>query len=317
MKKPLIVISDGMDREQFALLREDEGFVVHPQSKLSPQELSPLLSRVQGLVVRSATKVNAELINAAPSLRYIVRAGEGTDNIDKIYCQKKKIKVSNTPGGNNNSAAEHALALILSSLRQIPLADHSMKSGRWEKSRFVGRELWKKRVGIVGFGRIGQIVAHRLRGFEVDILFYDPVVKESPLEGCRRAESLEEVFENCEIVTLHLPLLEQTQNLITAKLLNLMSQEAIIVNASRGKIVNEDDLYTCLASRTLRGAAFDVFAEEPLPENSKLRGLDNFIMTPHLGASTEESLERVGKMVVHQLREFFHRGTLLNEVGNP
>ena len=303
-----------MDSGSFSVLQKDCGLTVHPKNKLSQEELLPLLPDIEGLVVRSATKVDGQLINSAPSLRYVIRGGEGTDNIDKVFCREKQIKVSNTPGGNNNSAAEHAVALLLSSLRHIPLADRSMKSKRWEKSQFLGRELWKKRVGIVGFGRVGQLVAQRLRGFEIDILFYDSSLVHAPFDFCRGVESLEQIFRECDIVTLHLPLSEQTKNLITGELLSSMKKDAILINTSRGKIVNEDDLYECLKSGTIGGAAFDVFAQEPLPEDSKLRSLDNFIMTPHLGASTREAQVRVGQMVVHQLQEFFHRGVVLNEV---
>ena len=317
--KPFVVVADGMDEQQFAQLQGDELFEAHPKSKVSAQELRPLLEKLQALVIRSATQVNRELIESAPLLRYVLRAGEGTDNIDKVLCKERGIAVSNTPGANNNSAAEHAVALMMSTLRHIPAADHSMKSGKWEKSRLTGLELWKKRVGIVGLGRVGQIVAKRLQGFEVEVLFFDPFLSKAPqgLEYCRKATSLEEIFSSCAIVTIHIPLMEQTQNLITCKLLNLMGGDSVLVNAARGKIVDEGDLHTCLAERKIRAAAFDVFANEPLPEDSPLRSLDNFIMTPHLGASTAEAQSRVGQMVVGQLREFFARGTVLNQVAAP
>ncbi|MCY4644366.1 MAG: hydroxyacid dehydrogenase [Bacteriovoracales bacterium] len=312
--KPFVVITDGMDARAFSGIKEDSLFEVHPKSPLTPKELKELLPRANALVIRSATKIDRELIDSAPRLKYIIRAGEGTDHIDKLYCKEKGIAVSNTPGANNNSAAEHALALMMSALRSIPQAHGSMKAYKWEKSRFTGLELWKKRVGIVGFGRIGQIVAKRLRGFETDTLFYDPFVTESPLDFCQKAKTLEEIFSTCDVVTLHTPLMEKTKNMVTASLLGLMGRNAILVNASRGKIVNEDDLYACLKEGRLRAAAFDVFAVEPLPKDSKLMGLDNFIMTPHLGAGTEEAQRRVGQMSVMQLREFFQNDKLLNEV---
>ena len=311
---PFIVVADGMDQELFKILQKDPSFQVHPQSQVGPAQLKELLPKTKALVVRSATCPNREFIDLAPQLQYIIRAGEGTDNIDRPYCQKKGIKVSNTPGANNNSAAEHAVALIMSTLRHIPSADQSMKSGKWEKSRFVGLELSQKRVGIVGFGRIGQIVAKRLQGFEVEVLFFDPVVIRPPLDFCHQVEGLKDIFSQCDIITLHTPLIQATQNLITKDLLKLMAPQSILINASRGKIVNEDDLYTTLKNKKIRGAAFDVFATEPLPATSPLRALDNFIMTPHIGASTSEAQKRVGEMVVRQLREFFHHKIVLNEV---
>ena len=311
---PFIVVTDGMDQEHFKVLQQDPSFQVHPQRQVRPAQLKELLPRTQALVVRSATSPDRELIDLAPQLQYIIRAGEGTDHIDKAYCQEKRIKVSNTPGANNNSAAEHAVALMMSTLRHIPSADQSMKSGKWEKSHFVGLELWQKRVGIVGLGRIGQIVAKRLQGFEVEVLYFDPVMARSPLDFCHQAENLKDIFSQCDIITLHTPLTKTTQNLITKDLLKLMGPQSILINASRGKIVNEDDLYTALKAKKIRGAAFDVFATEPLPKNSPLRTLDNFVMTPHLGASTDEAQKRVGEMVVKQLREFFHHNIVLNQV---
>ena len=312
--KPFIVVADGMDLKQFGTLLEDPYFQVHPQSKVSEAELKELLPQIEGLVIRSATRPNRELLDSAPRLRYIIRAGEGTDNIDKAYCREKNIKVSNTPGANNNSAAEHAVALMMSTLRHVPAADHSMKAGKWEKSQFTGLELWQKRVGIVGFGRIGQILAKRLQGFEIEVLFFDSFVTHSPLSFCQKAQDLQQLFSTCDIITIHVPLTERTENLITSEYLKLMGKEAILINAARGKIVNEDDLYHYLKAKQIRAAAFDVFASEPLPEDSKLRTLDNFVMTPHIGAATSEAQRRVGQMVGRQLQEFFQHQNILNEV---
>ena len=173
---PFIVVADGMDSGAFELLQGVSGFRVHGRSQLSGEQLLPLLGEVEALVVRSATCLDSKLLGRAPKLRYVIRAGEGTDNIDKAYCRERGIRVSNTPGANNNSAAEHAIALMMSALRHVPAAHCSMREGEWLKGQFSGRELWRKRLGIVGFGRIGQLVAMRLRGFELDVLFYDPGV---------------------------------------------------------------------------------------------------------------------------------------------
>lgn len=314
MKLPhRIVISDGFNDSLFRELQAMPEFDVAPQAKIAQEELQVLLPEVEGLVIRSATKPDREFLDKAHKLKYIIRAGEGTDNIDKAYCRKKGIKVSNTPGANNNSAAEHAIALMMTVLRKTPWAHSSMKGGKWEKSLFMGNELSHKTIGIIGFGRIGQLVAKRLSGFEPKVLFFDPLLKKSPFDYAKPTESLEEVFTRSDIVTIHVPLIEQTKHLVGEKLLSLMPSHSILINASRGGIVDEKALFHILKKKKIKGAGFDVFENEPL-ENSPLTSLDNFVMTPHLGGSTEEAQLRVGQMVIKQLREFFIKGNLVNEV---
>ncbi len=313
MSKPFIVVSDGMDKELFSDLKQVNEFEVHPEPKMSQDTLKTLLPKIEGLVIRSATHVTKELIDNAPNLKYVIRAGEGTDNIDKAYCKEKGIKVSNTPGANNNSAGEHAVALMLTVLRKTAWANSSMKEGKWDKSAFTGNELWKKTVGIVGFGRIGQIVAKRISGFETNTLFFDPLVTQSTATATK-IETLDELFEKSDIVTVHVPLINATKNLIGEKLLNRMKASSILINAARGKIVDETALYQALKDKKIKAAGFDVFATEPLEDNSPLRELDNIVLTPHLGGSTDEAQFRVGEMAIHQLKEFFLNNKLLNEV---
>jgi D-3-phosphoglycerate dehydrogenase len=314
MTKPFIVVSDGMDKEIFDQLIATPGLDVHPKSKVSKDELKVLLPKINGLIIRSATCPDKEMLDAAPHLRYIIRAGEGTDNIDKKYCQEKGVKVSNTPGANNNSAAEHAIALMMTLLRKTNLADVSMKKGDWEKSAFTGNELWKKTIGLVGFGRIGQIVCKRLQGFEPSVLFFDPINNSSPFDYAKSVKDVKEIFQKADIISIHTPLLDSTKNLVNKEMLSLMKKDAILVNAARGKIINENDLYEFLKEKKIKGAALDVFANEPLENESKLRSLDNIVITPHLGGSTEEAQFRVGEMALHQIREYFLNNTLLNEV---
>lgn len=311
--KPFIVVPDGLDKELFAQLKTDANYEVYPESKVSRDQLKSMANKVNGMIIRSATTVDKELIDLMPNLKLVIRAGEGTDNIDKKYCNEKGIKAANTPGANNNSAAEHAIALMFTLLRKTNLADVSMKKGEWEKNAFVGNEMSNKTIGVVGFGRIGQIVAKRLSGFEPKILFYDPIIEKSDIPNSKKVANLEELFSQSDIISVHVPLIEQTKNLIDKKLMSLMKPTAILVNAARGKIVNENDLYEILKEKKILGAGFDVFAEEPLKE-SKLRELNNIVLTPHLGASTAEAQERVGIMAVHQLKEFFVNHNLLNEV---
>ncbi len=314
MTRPFIVFSDGCDKEIFDSISSHSGLEVYSKPKVTQDELKSLLPKINGLVIRSATKVNKELIDSAPNLKYVVRAGEGTDNIDKSYCAQKGIKVSNTPGANNNSAAEHAVALMLSVLRKTAQADASMKRGEWNKDAFTGNELTNKTVGIMGFGRIGQIVAKRISGFEPKILFFDPLVHQSQVNYATKVNTLEELFSQADIVTIHTPLLDATKGVVNYDLLSKMKSTSILVNAARGKIVNEADLYEILKAKKIKGAGFDVFANEPLESESKLKTLENIILTPHLGGSTEEAQFRVGQMAAHQIVEFFTNNNLLHEV---
>jgi len=311
---PFIVVPDGFDKSLFEELKKISNLNVHPSSKVSQDELKALLPKVEGLIIRSATTVNAELLALAPNLKIVIRAGEGTDNIDKVLCAEKGVKVANTPGANNNSAAEQAVALMMSCLRNTPFADKTMHEGKWEKNALTGLELWKKKVGVVGFGRIGQIVTKRISGFEPEVLFFDPMVEKSEFSFARKAKDLAEIFSTCDIITIHTPLMPATKGMITRELMSMMKKDAILVNASRGGIVDEDALYDILKDKKIRCAGFDVFATEPLPADSKLLGLTNLIMSPHVGASTEEAQFRVGEMAVHQINEFFKNNNLLNEV---
>jgi D-3-phosphoglycerate dehydrogenase len=314
MTKPLIVFSDGCDKEIFDQIQKNTHLEIYPKPKITQDELKTLLPKISGLVIRSATKVTKELVDAAPNLKYVVRAGEGTDNIDKKYCFDKGIKVSNTPGANNNSAAEHAIALMMTVLRKTAAADASMKRGEWNKDAFTGNEIWNKTIGIMGFGRIGQIVAKRLSGFEPSILFFDPLITQTNVNGAIKVNTLEELFSKSDIISVHTPLIDATKGIVNKNLFAKMKPNAIIVNAARGKIVNEDDLYTALAEKKIKGAGFDVFANEPLDSDSKLKTLDNIVLTPHLGGSTEEAQFRVGELAAHLIVEFFVNNKHLHEV---
>jgi len=310
---PYIVISDGFDEKIFRELSDESNLEIHPEKKLSRENLISLGEKVNGLVVRSATMVDQDLINQLPNLKYVIRAGEGTDNIDKKYCSDKGIRVSNTPGANSNSAAEHAVSLIMTTLRKTHTAHASMTKGKWEKSLFAGNELWKKTVGFVGFGRIGKIVAKRISGFEPNILFYDPFI-EGDLEPNYQKATLEEIFQKSDIITVHTPLNEQTKGLVGEQLINLMKKSAILINAARGGVVDEEALAKALSNSSIAAAALDVFEQEPLDSNSPFINMPNVLLTPHLGASTAEAQIRVGLMAASQLKEFFINGNLLNEV---
>ncbi|MBP5296137.1 MAG: hypothetical protein J6Y94_02260 [Bacteriovoracaceae bacterium] len=311
MAKPFIVVSDGFDAQLFQELGSNPQLEVHPQAKLTPEQLKELLPRINGLIIRSATKVNADLLAKAPNLKLVIRAGEGTDNIDKKACAAQGVKVANTPGANSNSAAEQAIALLFAVLRKTAQADASTKSGKWEKSKFSGQELWQRKVGIIGMGKIGQIFAQRIAGFEPQISYWDPFVT---LDRYTKVENLSDLFAQSDIVTVHLPLKEQTKNLITKKELSQLAPHAILINAARGGIVNEADLISVLKEKKIWGAGVDVFCSEPLPADSPFLALDNCVCTPHLGASTLQAQVRVGKMAVEQIKAFFLENKLINEV---
>ncbi|MFG1482910.1 hydroxyacid dehydrogenase [Halobacteriovorax sp. RZ-2] len=312
--KPFIVVCDGMDAEVFASLQAINELEVHPKAKLTQDEIKELLPKANALVIRSSTTIGEEYLELAPNLKYVIRAGAGTDNIDKVKCGERGVKVSNTPGANNNSAAEHAIALMMTVLRHTAAADATMKNGGWDKSKYTGNELANKKVGIVGFGQIGKIVAKRLQGFDPQVKFFDPFCESSELDYVSKANTVEEIFETCDIITLHTPLMDATKGMVNKDLFNKMQPHAILVNASRGGIVNEEDLAVALMERKFKAAGFDVFATEPLEEDSPLRKISNLVLTPHLGASTDEAQLRVGEMAVNQLKEFFLNDNLLHEV---
>lgn len=312
--KPMIAVTDGMDKKCFEELQSYSEFEVFPKAKLTPEEIESIKSKVQGMVIRSSTKPNAEFLSQCPELKYIIRAGEGVDNIDLEACKAKGIAVSNTPGANNNSAAEHAISLMFTLLRKTAYANASMQNKKWEKPLFVGNEMTNKKIGIIGMGRIGTLVAKRLAGFEPDVLYFDNFVPKSDLPYVKKTEDINEIFKTCDIITLHVPLLEQTKNMVGAEQLAMMKSSALLINAARGGIIDEQALYNALKNNQIAGAGLDVFAQEPLNTDSNLYELENLVMTPHLGASTKEAQQRVGKMCLDQLREFFINNSQQNKV---
>lgn len=283
-----VLVSDKLSDEGVAILKE-AGFSVDCKYKLPPEELKKIIKDYQVLLVRSETKVTRDIIESADNLKLIGRAGVGIDNVDVEAATKKGIIVMNAPGGNTISTCEQAFALILSVARSIPLAHLSLKNKVWERSKFKGVELYAKVLGVIGLGRIGKEVAKRAIAFGMDVLVYDPFVSYEVAEtlGVKLA-ALEEILENSDFITIHTPLTEETENLISEKEFSLMKPKAFIINCARGGIINEDALYTALKNKKIAGAALDVFSEEP-PLNSKLLELDNIVVTPHLGASTEEA----------------------------
>jgi D-3-phosphoglycerate dehydrogenase len=284
---------------------------------LAPDELARRIEGYDGLAVRSATQVSAELLAAGARLKVVGRAGIGVDNIDVEAATQRGVVVMNTPGGNAVTTAEHALALLLSLARRIPAANASTQSGKWEKSRFLGTELTGKTLGVVGCGNIGAIVADRALGLRMHVVAYDPYLSPERAEdlGVEKVD-LETLLRRADAITLHVPLTDQTRGMIDAEALAKTKKGALLVNCARGGLVVESDLKAALESGHLAGAALDVFSEEPAVENP-LFGCEKLVATPHLGASTSEAQAKVAVQIAQQMSEFLLTGAINNAVNMP
>ncbi|MDD5687439.1 MAG: phosphoglycerate dehydrogenase [Elusimicrobia bacterium] len=315
MKK--VLISDPLAKEGIEVLKNNPEFSVTVKTGLKPEELLKIIGEFDGLLVRSETKVTKEILAAAQNLKVIGRAGTGVDNIDVKEASKKGIVVMNVPGGNTISAAEHTVSMLLSLSRNIPQANASLKKGEWKKKEFVGVEVLGKTVGVVGFGKIGIEVAKRLLSFGMKVLVFDPFIsKERAVQLGVESVSLDELFKESDYITIHTPKTEATKNLINAETIKKMKDGVRIVNCARGGLIDEQALASALKSGKVKGAALDVFEKEPLVE-SPFFEINSVIMTPHLGASTEEAQTNVSVEVAKQVVEYFSIGTIRNAVNFP
>lgn len=311
-----VLISDNMSPKAKEIL-EKAGIQADVKTGLAPDEIKKVIGDYDGLVVRSATKVTSDIIEEGRKLKVIGRAGMGVDNIDVSAATRRGIVVMNTPGGNSLAAAEHAIALMMALARHIPQADLSVKSGKWEKNKFIGVELANKTLGIIGLGNIGKIVARRAIGLEMKVIAYDPFVpQEKAAEIGVEMVDLDELFRRSDFISIHTPKTDETVGLINGKTIAKMKDGVRIINDSRGTAVVEKDLAEALKSGKVAGAALDVFAQEP-PKDSPLLGLPNVIFTPHLGASTGEAQENVAVAIAKQIVDFLLRGTIVNAVNVP
>jgi D-3-phosphoglycerate dehydrogenase/(S)-sulfolactate dehydrogenase len=312
-----VLIADELSPRAEEILRRG-GLAVDVKVGLKPPELKSILSGYDGLAVRSATKVTEDLLAAAARLKIIGRAGIGVDNIDVKAASRRGVIVMNTPSGNATTTAEHALALLMALARRIPQATASMKAGKWEKKKFSGTELCDKTIGVIGLGNIGRIVAERARGLHMKVVAYDPFL--SPDAAAKlgaRLATLDEIFREADILTMHTPLTADTRGLVGAAAFAKCKRGVLVINAARGGIVDEAALVEALASGQVGGAALDVFVEEPPKPDHPLLKLDNVICTPHLGASTEEAQEKVAIEVAEQLVAYFASGEIKNAVNVP
>lgn len=313
-----ILVADGLSARGLAPLAVDQRFEILERTGLKGEALTQALEEVDAVIVRSATHITRQALATTTRLRVIGRAGVGVDNIDVVAATERGIAVLNAPSGNTISAAELTLALLLAVARSIPGADRSMKAGEWERKRFNGSELNGKTLGLVGAGRIGGEVARRARAFGMKVISFDPYLTEDRARELEIERStLDELLDRADVVTLHVPLTDATRSLIGEVQLARMKPGAILVNASRGGVVDEDALVQALRAGKLRGAGLDVYSEEPLPADHPLRTLDNLVLTPHLGASTVEAQEYVAIEIAEAIRDALLHGDLSRAVNAP
>jgi D-3-phosphoglycerate dehydrogenase len=293
-------VADPLAEDGLVLLRERCD--VRVTQGLKEAELAPLLADVDALIVRSETKVTASLMDKAPRLAAVGRAGVGVDNIDVPAATERGVYVVNAPLGNIVAAAEHAIALALALMRNIPEADRSVRAGEWKRAKLMGRELRGKTLGLVGIGRVGSEVARRAAAFEMKVIAHDPFATEASARaaGAQLVE-LDDLYTRADVISLHTPLTDKTRGMINAAALAKMKPTAVVVNASRGEVVDAQALTDALAAGTIGGAALDVFAPEPLAADSPLRGAPRTVLTPHIAGSTAEAQVNVAVDVVKQV----------------
>ena len=319
MSKPKVLVADPIAQRGIDELASGGSLDVTVKIGLKPDELLAIIGDFQALVVRSETKANAKVIEAAHKLKVIGRAGVGVDNVDVDAATKRGIIVMNTPGGNTISTAEHAFSLMVSTARNIPQADASVKSGKWDRKTFVGVELYNKTLAILGMGRIGTEIARRAIAFGMRVLAYDPYLSASRARSLQveLIETLDEIIPQADFITMHMPLTAETKYMLNAERLSKARNGVRIVNCARGGLIDEAALVEALKTKHVAAAALDVFEVEPLPADSPLRGLPNLILTPHLGASTAEAQEGVGIEVAEQIRAALLSGEIRNAVNMP
>jgi D-3-phosphoglycerate dehydrogenase / 2-oxoglutarate reductase len=313
-----VLISDNLAPVGAQILK-DAGLDVDIKTGLAPEELKAIIPEYDGLVIRSASKVTAEIIEAAANLKVVGRAGIGLDNVDVAAASKRGIIVMNAPDGNATTAAEHAIAMMMALSRNIPQATASMKAGRWEKKKFMGREVTGKTLGIVGIGRIGAIVADRAKGLRMNVIAFDPHMPKEMVEKIGvELVSLDEMCRRSDYITVHVPLTSETKHVLSTEQFKVMKKDVMIIDCARGGVIDEVALHAAMTAGQVAGAALDVFEVEPTThENCPMLALDNFICTPHLGASTTEAQENVAVAIAEQMAAYLLKGTITNAVNVP
>ena len=310
-----VLAADKLSKKGLKVLEDASGFEVDNKTGLSEEELCKIIGEYDGLIVRSATKVTPKLLEHATKLKVVGRAGIGVDNINLGACSQRGVVVMNTPTGNAVTTAEHALSLMDALSRKIPQAVASMKAGKWEKSKFKGREKWNKTLGIVGLGNIGRIVADRAQGLRMKVIASDPVVEpDLATELGVELVDFDTLLQRSDFITLHVPAIPATRHLFNDAAFKRMKADALLINASRGGVVDEAALCRAIENKEIAGAAMDVFEKEPIDPAHPLLKLDAVICTPHLGASTLEAQERVAVEIGHQIIAYLSNGSIENGV---
>ncbi len=310
-----VLIADKVAGEAAEVLSA-AGFEVVSKPGLDEEALVETVPPFHAILVRSAVKVTARVLEAAGNLKVVGRAGAGVDNIDVAAATARGVLVMNVPGGNSVTAAEHTIALLFAAARQVPQAMASLKAGRWERGRFVGLELTGKTLGVIGYGAVGRIVADRALGLRMRVVAYDPLVPAFVLEGAgvRPARDLDDLLQSSDVVSLHVPLNEQTRNLLNRDAIRRMKRGALLVNCARGGLVDEAALVEALNDGHLAAAAVDVWSPEPPPPDHPLLSHPAVVATPHLGASTREAQVRVARAVALQVRDYLLHGRKVGAV---
>ncbi|MEX2450194.1 MAG: phosphoglycerate dehydrogenase [Rhodospirillales bacterium] len=313
---PKVLISDKMSPLAEKVFKE-RGIEVDSKPDITMEELKNVLGQYDGLAVRSRTKVKADMFENAGNLKVIGRAGIGVDNIDIKAATQRGIVVMNAPFGNSITTAEHAIAMMFALAREIPEANASTHAGKWEKNRFMGVELTAKTLGIIGCGNIGSIVATKAVGLGMKVIAYDPFLSPERATdlGVEKVE-MDDLFTRADFITLHTPLTDATKNIIRAETIAKMKKGVRIINCARGGLVVEEDLKAALDSGHVAGAALDVLSVEPATEHI-LFGMENVVLTPHLGAATSEAQENVAEQIAEQMSDFLLRGSVVNAINTP
>ncbi|HOW55951.1 MAG TPA: phosphoglycerate dehydrogenase [Syntrophorhabdaceae bacterium] len=318
MKNFTILVTDHIAEEGLRILAADSDIEFDVKAGIKNDELKTIIGNYDAIITRSGTTITADLIENPGRLKIIGRAGVGVDNIDIETASKKGLIVLNAPTGNTLAATELTLGIMLAAARKIPLANDSLKKGKWDRKKFLGIELYNKTLGIIGLGRIGSNVAIRAKSFGMKVIAYDPYIKKSKADslGVTLYDSLDELLGEVDVVTFHTPLTSKTKNMITSEKISLMKDNVIFVNCARGGIVNEDDLYEALRSGKVFAAGVDVFVEEP-PESNRLLELENAFATPHIGANTMEGQEAVSVIIAEQVLNALHGRPYQHAVNIP
>lgn len=313
---PKVLIADNLSPAALTIFNE-RGVEADVKPGLPKHELLRIVGEYDGIAIRSATKITADVLKAAARLKVVGRAGIGVDNVDIHAATAAGVIVMNTPYGNSITTAEHAVALMMALARELPAANTSTHEGKWEKNRFLGVELYGKTLGLIGAGNIGSIVADRAKGLKMRVIAYDPYLSPERAAdlGIEKVE-LNDLLSRADFVTLHTPLTNETRNIISADAINRMKKGARLINCARGGLVDEHALKAALESGHLAGAALDVFEEEPAKSNV-LFGCDKVVATPHLGASTAEAQENVALQVAEQISDYLLTGAITNALNMP